>query len=340
VLAIILKNFPFADIIMILFISEYWNSEETMKTRKDLAHTYSIIAIDLESGEMGGAVQSHYFSVGSTVIWAEAGVGVVATQAMVNFDFGPLGLTLLREGKNAKETLNKLVSNDEGARYRQAAVLDCSGGVDAFTGGKTIREAGQIMGPGYSCQANMMMKDTVWAAMAKGFSTATGSLAHRLLVALEAAETEGGDIRGRQSAAIKVVSLEDKGKVRENLKLDLRVEDSDEPLVELRRLLTIHGAYTHADLGDLAVEEGDFNRALQEYAKAEEALPHNLELRFWKGVSLLNNHLFDEASSIFKSIFSLDDNWRELLTRLPDAEVVSGDPEVTAFISKLTEETA
>lgn len=303
-----------------------------MKNRSELVHTYSIIAIDKERGEMGGAVQSHYFSVGGTVIWAEAGIGVIATQAMVNIEYGPEGLLLLNQGFKAGDVLKKLTDNDDGASFRQAAVLDHSGNIASYTGNKTIKEAGHISGADYSCQANMMLKDTVWKAMSDAFESSSGPLSERLLLTLKAAESEGGDIRGKQSSSLTVVSLEDMGNVKENIIVDLRVEDNREPLNELDRLLNIHSAYNHADQGDEAIGHGDFKKALNEYAIAEELLPENIELKFWKGVSLLNNHHFEEAQKILTSIFSINNNWKDLLLRLPISEVVKNDKEILNFI--------
>ncbi|HAK44442.1 MAG TPA: Zn-dependent protease [Spirochaeta sp.] len=298
----------------------------------DLVHTYSIIAIDREAGLMGGAVQSHYFSVGGTVIWAEAGTGVIATQAMINMDYGPQGLELLRGDLSAGDVLSQLTAADKAADIRQAAVLDCEGRTETHTGAKTIAEAGHITGRGYSVQANMMLKDTVPAAMAEAFETAAGRLQDRLMAALKAAEAEGGDIRGMQSAAMLIVSIEDKGSVRDNRILDLRVEDNPAPLDELERLLRVNDAYYYADQGDLAVEKGDADAAMEAYRRAEELQPDNIELLFWKAVSLLNSGQIDTARVIFAEVFKADENWRELLKRLPSAGVVTVEEDILQFI--------
>ncbi|MBI9101730.1 MAG: DUF1028 domain-containing protein [Spirochaetales bacterium] len=306
-----------------------------MEKGRELVHTYSIIAIDRKEGVMGGAVQSHYFSVGGTVIRAKTDTGVVATQAMVNMDYGPEGLRLLSEGLNAHKVLERLIEADPGESMRQAAVLDCRGGIAAHTGCNTIAEAGHRIGRESSCQANMMLKNTVWEAMAAAFERAEGPLAERMLTALQAAENEGGDIRGMQSAAIKIVSLEDKGNVRENEIMDLRVEDSPEPLIELARLIKVHKAYTHADRGDLAVENGDYAGAMEAYKIAEETLPDNLELKFWKAVSLLNDRKFDQVKYLLQDIFQADENWRLLLKRLPAAGIIKNEKEIIGFIESL-----
>lgn len=305
-----------------------------MRGRSDLVHTYSIIAYDSDAGVMGGAVQSHYFSVGGTVIWAEAGSGVIATQAMVNMDYGPRGLAMLKDGKDARAVIENLTGEDEAADVRQAAALDVRGGISAFTGGRTIREAGHRTGRGYSVQANMMLRGTVPDAMAHAFEKASGELSERFLMALKAAEGEGGDIRGRQSAAMLIVPIEDRGCVRENFITDLRVEDSPSPLAELERLMRIDKAYRHADNGDLAIEKGDLPSAMEEFGRAEALLPGNPELRFWKAVALLNTGLLDEAEAIFSAVFKADAHWKELLLRLPDAGIVNNESSTIQFLNK------
>ncbi|HEY7408378.1 MAG TPA: DUF1028 domain-containing protein, partial [Gemmatimonadaceae bacterium] len=180
------------------------SAQESFQPLRPVA-TYSIVARDSVTGEIGVAVQSHWFSVGALVPWAEAGVGAVATQSFVDPRYGPLGLELIRLGRSAPDALRALVSSDADSAVRQVAMIDAQGRVAAFTGTRAIRAAGQRIGAQYSVQANLMEKPTVWPAMARAFETARGDLAERLLAALEAAEREGGDIRGRQSAAIVVV---------------------------------------------------------------------------------------------------------------------------------------
>jgi len=199
-----------------------------------LAHTYSIVARDPQSGEMGVAVQSHWFSVGSIVPWAEAGVGAIATQSFVNVSFGPRGLQLLREGKTAAEVVKELIAADEGRDVRQLAIVDSKGNVAAHTGAKCVPEAGHHIGDNYSVQANLMLNDRVWPAMAEAFEASSGPLAERMIVALEAAQEAGGDIRGKQSAALVVVKARSTGKIWEDRVIDLRVEDHSEPVQELK----------------------------------------------------------------------------------------------------------
>jgi len=282
-----------------------------------LAHTYSIVAIDQESGEMGVAVQSHWFSVGPVVPWAKSGAGVIATQSLVNLSYGPNGLELLAEGKAASQVVAELTSADEASGYRQLAVIDTKGGVATWTGDSCIPEAGHITGEHYSVQANMMLNATVWGAMSASFESSEGPLAERLLSALEAAENAGGDIRGRQSAAIVVVRIDATDEPWNDKLVDLRVEDSEEPLPELRRLLTVHRAYEHMNEGDLAIERGDDDLALKEYALAEQMNPDNPEMTFWHAVSLANVGRVEGSLPLFAKVFRASENWRELTRRLP-----------------------
>jgi len=282
-----------------------------------LAHTYSIVARDPATGEMGVAVQSNWFSVGSLVSWAEAGVGAIATQSFVNASFGPRGLELLKEGRDAQSVLEELIGSDEGRDMRQLAIIDAQGRVAAWTGQACIPDAGHYTGENFSVQANLMLNDTVWPAMAAAFRSAEGPLAERMVAALEAAQEAGGDIRGKQSAAILVVRGESTGKVWEDRLIDLRVEDHPEPVKEIRRLLTMFRAYEHMNNGDLALEHNDIDGALREYGAAQEMFPDNLEMKYWHAVSLANIGRVDQSLPIFREIFRRDSNWRTLSERLP-----------------------
>jgi uncharacterized Ntn-hydrolase superfamily protein len=286
-------------------------------SEEPLVHTYSIVARDSVTGEMGVAVQSHWFSVGSVVSWAEAGVGAVATQSMVNISFGPRGLALLKQGKSAKEVLKILVDSDEGRDYRQLAIVDAQGTVAVYTGQKCIPDAGHTAGEQFSVQANLMLNDRIWPAMANAYRQAEGPLAERMIAALEAGQKEGGDIRGRQSATILVVRGESTGKIWEDRLIDLRVEDHPEPIEEIKRVLQVHRAYEYMNRGDLAMEKKDVEGALRLYGAAEAMFPENLEMKFWHAVSLVNIGRMDDALPVFKIIFKEDPNWRLLTERLP-----------------------
>jgi uncharacterized Ntn-hydrolase superfamily protein len=284
--------------------------------------TYSVVARDPDTGQLGVAVQSHWFSVGSLVTWARAGVGAIATQSFVLVDYGPNGLALMEQGKDAPEALAQLVAADEGRDVRQVAMIDAAGKVAAHTGERCIRAAGQYVGDNFSVQANLMLSEDVWPRMKAAFENATGDLADRMLAALEAAEGVGGDIRGRQSAAILIVSGEKKDQPWQGIIMELRVEDHPEPLVELRRLIKVHRAYEHMNAGDLAVEHGDDEMALKEYGAAEEMFPDNLEMKYWHAVALANMGRLKESYPLFKTIFREDENWRTLLPRLVDSGLI------------------
>jgi uncharacterized Ntn-hydrolase superfamily protein len=299
-----------------------------------LVATYSIVARDPETGEMGVAVQSHWFSVGSIVSWGEAGVGVVATQSFVNPAFGPDGLALLKSGMTAEQVVDKLIADDEVRDVRQLAIIDVNGNVKSYTGKNCIPGAGNIVGENYSVQANLMLNDKVPGAMSKAFEESKGPLAERMMAALFAAESVGGDIRGKQSAAILVVKGKSTGKVWEDREIDLRVEDSPEPLKELSRLLKVHRAYDHMNAGDLAVEKGDDQLAMKEYSTAEEMFPDNEEMKYWHATSLVNIGKLDEALPIFKEVFSKNENWKILTPRLvPIGQLKVNDEQLKKILS-------
>jgi uncharacterized Ntn-hydrolase superfamily protein len=282
--------------------------------------TYSIVARDPSTGEMGVAVQSHWFSVGSVVTWGEAGVGVVATQAFAQPSYGPLGLDLMREGVPAPEALAQLLAADPGSETRQVAMVDASGRVGAHTGERCIAGAGHVTGDGYSVEANMMLRDTVPDAMSAAFSSASGDLVTRLLATLDAAEAEGGDIRGRQSAAILVVGAEPAEHPALGRLLEIRVEDHPAPLVELRRLVGVKRAYEHMNQGDVHLGKGELDDAVREYETAQSSVPGNVEFTFWRGVTLAIVGRIEEARTFLERAYaSQDGDWQELLVRLPAA---------------------
>jgi uncharacterized Ntn-hydrolase superfamily protein len=280
------------------------------------AHTYSIVAHDPATGEMGAAVQSHWFSVGTIVIWGEAGVGVVATQSMVNPGFGPEGLKLLRQGIDPPDIVAALINADRGRELRQLAVLDHQGRSAAYTGARCVPACGHLLGEGYSVQANMMANDRVWPAMARAFVGSAGPLAERMVAALEAAQSQGGDFRGSQSAALLVVRGTSTGKIWEDRRIDLRVEDHPAPVAELRRLLQVHRAYESMNDGDLAMERGDLTAALRHYEAAERRYPDNEEMMFWRAAMLASNDRLDEALPLFAAVFTRNPRWRDAIPDL------------------------
>jgi uncharacterized Ntn-hydrolase superfamily protein len=291
-----------------------------------LAHTYSIVARDPETGQIGVAVQSHYFSVGPIVPWAESGVGAVATQSLVLVDYGPKGLDLMRQGKSAKEALDALVAADEHNQGRQVAMIDAKGNVAAYTGPTCIPDAGHHEGAQYSVQANLMASAEVWPAMATAFEAAKGDLAERMMQALEAAEKAGGDIRGRQSAAMVVVKAQSSGKPWADRVVDLRVEDHPEPLKELRRLIKLRRAYNHTDAGDAHISEGRPEDAMREYEAAARLAPEVVELRFWAALGMYTNGREKEGLALFRDVFAEEDRWVDLIPRLAKVGLFPNDP--------------
>lgn len=312
----------------------FWAVSAALCAQTRPIHTFSIVARDPATGELGVAVQSHWFSVGTAVPWAEAGVGAVATQSFVDPSYGKLGLDLMRAGRSAPDTLKGLVAADEGRDVRQVAMIDSQGRVAAHTGAKDIPDAGHITGNNFSVQANMMLNDKVWPAMARAFEQTKGDLAERMLAALDAAQAAGGDIRGKQSAALIIVSGKPTGKPWLDRTFDLRVDDNSAPLVELRRLVTLQRAYNHMNQGDLAVEAKDNEQALREYSAAARLVPGNAEMVYWHAVALVNMGRVDESLPLFKKVFAQDPNWKTLTRRLPQAGLLPDDAQLLEKITR------
>jgi uncharacterized Ntn-hydrolase superfamily protein len=286
--------------------------------------TYSIVAHDPGTGQMGVAVQSHWFSVGSMVTWGEPGVGVVATQANVDPGYGPRALALMRDGASATEALAQLLAKDAEAAVRQVAVVDAAGRCAAHTGADCIPFAGDARGDAYCCQANMMASEVVWGAMSDGYRTAEGPLPGRLLAALDAAEAAGGDVRGRQSAALLVVGAE--GEPWERV-VELRVEDHPDPLGELRRLVAVSDAYAQAARGDWLAGQGRHTDAAPYYERAAELAPDNHELLFWSGLATALAGDVETGARRVADAIEIEPGWGDLLPRLtpdtaPSAAVV------------------
>lgn len=309
-------------LLLLVILSSFKTTYGQIDPSNKLVHTFSIVARDPQTGEMGVAVQSHWFSVGSIVSWAEAGVGAIATQSFVNVSFGPRGLLLLKSGKSAQEVVNELLASDSGRDVRQLAVIDSKGSAASYTGKKCIPAAGNFVGDNFSVQANLMLNDKVWPAMAKAYQEAKGPLAERMVAALEAGQSAGGDIRGKQSAAILVVRPKSTGKIWEDRLIDLRVEDHADPIVEIKRVLKLYRAYEFMNNGDLAVEKNDVQGAMENYGNAEKLFPDNIEMKYWHAVSLANTGLVKESLPIFKEVFKADKNWLTLTERLPAVDLL------------------
>lgn len=299
-------------------------SVQAQKRADPFAHTFSIVARDPKTGEMAVAVQSHWFSVGTVVSWGEAGVGVVATQSFVNKSFGIRGLALLKQGKTPQEVLDELLQNDTGKEFRQVAILDTQGRVATFTGKTCLAEASHLNGEGFSVQANMMLNNAVVPAMKKAWlDNSQLPLGERMVAVLKAAQEAGGDIRGKQSAALLVVAPQASATPWNDRTIDLRVDDAADPIAELARLLRTFRAYEHMNQGDLLVEKGDMANAMNEYHAAMKLFPENLEMQYWTAITLANNKDVRQASSMLQGIYKKDPNWRALTLRLPAAGLLT-----------------
>jgi uncharacterized Ntn-hydrolase superfamily protein len=295
--------------------------------------TYSIVARDPQTGRLGVAVQSHWFSVGSVVSWAEAGVGAVATQSFAERSYGPLGLELMRRGRSAPEALETLVRADADRGVRQVAFVDAQGRVGVHTGEDCIRDFGHETGDGFSVQANMMARDTVWGAMATAYRSAGGDLADRLLAALTAAQGEGGDIRGMQSAALLVVEAEPTGTEWGDRVIDLRIEDHTRPVDEIVRLLRLWRAYGHAERAEELELVADLDGAMRERFSSLELVPDHPELAFWAAVAMAGAGKLDDARRTIAVAHAAGPGWAELLRRVvADGQVELDDDAVAVLL--------
>ena len=324
---------PTAFVAMLLVAAASLSAQESRPLRPlRPVHTYSIVARDGATGQMGVAVQSHWFSVGSIVSWAEPGVGAIATQSFVEVTYGPLGLDLMRSGKTAEGALKSLLASDEHTDVRQVAMVDAHGNVAVHTGEHAIIEWCDHTGDGYSVQANLMLNATVCDAMAEAYESTEGDLAERLMSALEAAQAVGGDIRGKQSAALLVVSGDGRVPAWGGRVFDLRIEDHPEPVREMRRLLTLARAYNYMNEGDEAMTQGDVAAAVEAYGKAEGLAPDSHEMVFWHAATLAGIGQVDESLPLFKKAFEMWPDWRKLVPRLPASGLLPDDPELIETI--------
>lgn len=299
---------------------------------REIAATYSIVAMDPATGEMGGAVQSHFFAVGHAVLWARAGVGVVATQSLVNRQFGPDGLRLMSQGMDAGAALAALIESDSGFEHRQVGVMDHLGNSAAHTGRLCIREASHRCGPFYAAQANMMVHPGVPEAMETAFMQTPGPLAERLVAALQAAEALGGDIRGKQSAALVLVRANGSPSVATDELVNLFVEDHPKPVEELARLVSLYRGYEALEAGDNAMERGATDDAARLYSRAHDALGGNPEALYWHGIALLNGGRNEEGLRVLQPLFERNAAWLELTLRLPTAQLATFDAHTEATL--------
>jgi uncharacterized Ntn-hydrolase superfamily protein len=283
-----------------------------------LSSTYSIVARDAEIGQLGVAVQTHQMGVGRIVPWLLPGIGALATQSLANVSFGPMGLAMLQEKVPASKVLEALVASDKEAHKRQVAVVDAEGGAAAWTGDNCIPEAGHHVGDGYSVQANMMTNDTVVGAMASAYEGTTGDLAERMMAALQAAQREGGDIRGMQSAAIKIVPGDQAPAWM--VVYDLRVDEHQDPVAELARLVRLRSAQILDQQAYKTLEQGKREQALEKWQLARARAPELEELAFWQAVTLADEQNdVPAAAQILRPVLAKDPrrvHWIDLLRRL------------------------
>jgi uncharacterized Ntn-hydrolase superfamily protein len=280
--------------------------------------TYSIVARDPKTEELGVAVQSHYFSVGSVVTWARSGVGAIATQSMAEISYGPLGLDLIAGGRSAPEALSSLLKSDSRADTRQVGMIDSNGRVSAHTGSRCIDYAGHVTGDGFSCQANLMSNDSIWGEMEKEYKRRSDlQLPERLVATLEAAEAAGGDARGKQSAALLVVTSKIFPNPWMGRVMELRVEDSEAPIPELKRLVQMRRAYDWVERGDDFLALGKVEESMRAFKNAQDLVPGNEEIRYWVGITLLGTQPNrEEGLEILKEIFSSNKNWKSVTRSL------------------------
>jgi uncharacterized Ntn-hydrolase superfamily protein len=301
------------------------------------AGTYSIVAYDPKAGQIGVAVQSHWFAVGALVAWAETGVGAVATQSFIEPAYGPSGLNIMSSGESAPDTLAALLAKDAMKDVRQVAMIDTNGMADAFTGAACVDDAGHIVGPHFSVQANMMENKSVVPMMKKTYVESRGDIAERLLLTLESAEKAGGDIRGRQAAALIVVKSAATGNYTSDRLFDLRVDDHPQPLSELRRLVNVGRAYEHMNRGDDVFTQGNFLEAVCEYKQSADMLPGLVEAKFWQAVALTAGDRIEEARPVFSEVFSQEPQWRKMVTRLPKAGILPDDAKLIDEITAIAD---
>nr|MDO8100550.1 DUF1028 domain-containing protein [Candidatus Njordarchaeota archaeon] len=292
------------------------------------ASTFSIVAFDPIIKDLGVAVQSRYFSVGSVVPWAEAGVGAIATQSFVNVSYGPRGLQFLKEGLSVDEVIGRLTRDDEGKDFRQLGIVDSKGSASAFTGSRCLEWAGSTVGKNYAAQGNILAGEDVVKGMVENFESTKGELADKLVAALEGGQEGGGDARGRQSAALLVVRKNVGRAGYGDRYIDLRVEDHPEPIVELRRLLVMHRVYRLIDDGEDKIATGDLDGALSLIREAVSLGPTIDDAHVDLGIIYLKLGRKDEALKAFRQALKLNPRMKTMIKQLPGAGLVEPDPEV------------
>lgn len=301
---------------------------DTISKLGQLISTFSIVALDPSTKDLGVAVQSRYFSVGSTVPWAEADIGAIATQSFVNVSYGPRGLQLLREGLNVEEVIGRLTQNDEGKEFRQLGIVDAKGNASAFTGSRCLDWAGSKVGKNYAVQGNILASEDVVNRMVYRFESTQGDLAERLVAALDGGQEAGGDARGRQSAAMLVVRRNRGRAGYGDRYIDLRVEDHTDPIVELKRLLVMHHVYGLIDEGEDKMTTGDLEGALKAVKSALSLNPGNDDAHIDYAIICLKLDRKQEALKEFKEALRLNPRMKTLIKQLPGAGLMDPSPEM------------
>lgn len=281
--------------------------------------TYSVVAFDTESGAYGVGVQSHWFNVGRTAPWVRFGVGAIATQAMTNPSYGWRGLDIMAAGVDAPTALRVLMDMDPEREHRQVGFIDTEGRVAVHTGSRCIRHASHIIGDGWAVLGNLLADEGVLPEMAAAFSAAEGTLAERMVTALEAAERAGGDVRGCQSAAIKIAPGRTDLAVGEEPGIELLVADHTDPITELRRLIEVDRSYRFLRQGNTAVASGDMARGIELFERASQ-LRHGGEVDFWRAVGLERSGHHEQAVAVINGVFDVLPSFREVLVRLVEVE--------------------
>lgn len=292
--------------------------------------TFSIVAFDPSNKDLGVAVHSRYFSVGSIVPWAAAEVGAIATQSFVNASYGPRGLQLLKEGLAVREVIGKLTSQDEARDYRQLGLVDSKGNAAVFTGKKCLEWAGSKVGKNHAALGNILAGKEVVENMSVKFESAKGDLARKLVAALEAGEAAGGDIRGRQSASLLVVRKEGGRGGYGDRYIDLRVEDHAKPTEELRRLLGLSRVYYLIDEAEDKFTAGDLESALSNLQKAI-SLNRNIDdAHIDLALIFMKLGRKEEAIEAFKEALRLNPKLKRVIKQLPSVGLMKRDKELFA----------
>jgi uncharacterized Ntn-hydrolase superfamily protein len=295
--------------------------------------TYSIVALDERTGELGVAVQTRWLAVGALVPWLRPGVGAIATQSFVDTRYGFSGIELLAAGRSAQDALSELIAADRDPGVRQVGIVDAAGRSAAHTGAECVVAAGHLTGRGVSVQANMMERPTVWPAMLAAYEGSTGDLADRLVTALRAAEGEGGDVRGRQSAALVVVPGRPDAHPWD-IRFDIRVDDARAPLDELERLLALNRAYEALDAAFEALAVGETSAALAFFEQAASLAPDDDQVRLWQSLAVFDSGDEERGRRLYRSALEAEPRAGEHLRRFLAAGQLPGRERLVARLTE------